>query len=134
MRSLAASWRVLLAGSLAGLAVVVLATANPLSFFEIAELKALDAQFTAARARGSPASPIVVVTIDEDSFDGLNLAWPWPRAVHAKFLDIVGRGGPAAIGMDILFTEPSSARPRRRRRAAAPRWIGSAIGSCSRRP
>ena len=38
MRSLAASWRVLLAGSLAGLAVVVLAAANPLSFFEIAEL------------------------------------------------------------------------------------------------
>ena len=107
MRSLAASWRVLLAGSLAGLAVVVLAAANPLSFFEIAELKALDAQFT-LRGPRAPQSPIVVVTIDEDSFDGLNLAWPWPRAVHAKFLDIVGRGGPVAIGMDILFTEPSS--------------------------
>ena len=107
MRSLAASWRVLLAGSLAGLAVVVLAAANPLSFFEIAELKALDAQFT-LRGPQEPGSPIVVVTIDEDSFDGLNLAWPWPRAVHAKFLDVVGRGRPAAIGMDILFTEPSS--------------------------
>ena len=107
MRSLAASWRVLLAGSLAGLAIVVLAAANPLSFFEIAELKALDAQFT-LRGPRSRSRPIVVVTIDEDSFDGLNLAWPWPRAVHAKFLDIVGRGGPVAIGMDILFTEPSS--------------------------
>jgi adenylate cyclase len=107
VHSLAASWRVLLAGSLAGVAVVVLAAVNPLSFFEIAELKALDAQFT-LRGPREPASPIVIVTIDEDSFDGLNLAWPWPRAVHAKFLDIVGRGGPAAIGMDILFTEPSS--------------------------
>ena len=110
MRSLAASWRVLLAGSLAGLAIVVLAAANPLSFFEIAELKALDAQFT-LRGPREPQSPIVVVTIDEDSFDGLNLAWPWPRAVHAKFLDIVGRGGPVAIGLDILFTEPSSRGP-----------------------
>jgi len=110
VRSLAASWRVLLAGSLAGLAIVVLAAANPLSFFEIAELKALDAQFT-LRGPREPQSPIVVVTIDEDSFDGLNLAWPWPRAVHAKFLDIVGRGGPVAIGMDILFTEPSSRGP-----------------------
>lgn len=110
MRSLAASWRVLLAGSLAGLAVVLLAAANPLSFFEIAELKALDAQFT-LRGPREPVSPIVVVTIDEDSFDGLNLAWPWPRAVHARFLDIVARGGPAAIGMDILFTEPSSRGP-----------------------
>jgi adenylate cyclase len=106
VRSLTASWRVLLAGSLAGLAVVVLATVNPLRFFEIAELKALDAQFS-IRGPKTPASPIVVVTIDEDDFDGLNLAWPWPRAVHAKFLDLVGRGNPAAIGMDILFTEPS---------------------------
>jgi adenylate cyclase len=106
----AASWRVFLAGSLAGIAVVVLATANPFSFFEIAELKALDAQFT-LRGPRAPVSPIVVVTIDEDSFDGLNLSWPWPRAMHAKFLDIVGRGGPVAIGMDILFTEPSSRGP-----------------------
>jgi len=110
VRSLAASWRVLLAGSLAGLAIVVLAAADPLSFFEIAELKALDAQFT-VRGPREPQSPIVVVTIDEDSFDGLNLSWPWPRAVHAKFLDVVGRGGPVAIGMDILFTEPSSRGP-----------------------
>ncbi|HYB69163.1 MAG TPA: adenylate/guanylate cyclase domain-containing protein, partial [Candidatus Bathyarchaeia archaeon] len=107
---LAASWRVLLAGSLAGLAIALLAWANPFGFFEIAELKALDAHFT-LRGPRAPVSPIVVVTIDEDSFDGLNLAWPWPRAVHAKFLDIVGRGRPVAIGMDILFTEPSSRGP-----------------------
>jgi adenylate cyclase len=110
VRAPATSWRVFLAGSLAGLAIVLLAAANPLSFFEIAELKALDAQFT-LRGPRTPESPIVVVTIDEDSFDGLNLVWPWPRAVHAKFLDIVGRGGPVAIGMDILFTEPSSRGP-----------------------
>jgi adenylate cyclase len=101
---------VLLAGSLAGLAVVLLAAIDPFGFFETAELKALDAQFT-LRGPRVPLSPIVVVTIDEDSFDGLNLAWPWPRAVHAKFLDIVGRGRPVAIGMDILFTEPSSRGP-----------------------
>jgi adenylate cyclase len=110
VRSLAASWRVLLAGSLAGLALVLVAVWNPFSFFEIAELKALDAQFT-LRGHRDPQSPIVLVTIDEDSFDGLNLAWPWPRALHATFLDIVGRGGPVAIGMDILFTEPSSRGP-----------------------
>jgi adenylate cyclase len=110
VRFLTASWRVLLAGSLAGLAIVLLAASDPLSFFEIAELKALDAQFT-LRGPREAESPIVVVTIDEDSFDGLDLAWPWPRQVHAKFLDIVGRGGPAAIGMDILFTEPSSRGP-----------------------
>ena len=68
VRSLTTSWRVFLAGSLAGLAVVVLATVDPLRFFEIAELKALDAQFT-VRGPRTPAAPIVVVTIDEDDFD-----------------------------------------------------------------
>ncbi len=110
MRLVAAPWRALLAGGLTGLAVVLLAAANPFSFFEIAELKALDAQFT-LRGPRAPASPIVIVNIDEDSFDGLTLAWPWPRALHARFLDIVARGGPVAIGMDVLFTESSSRGP-----------------------
>jgi adenylate cyclase len=103
-------WRLLLAGGLVGLVVAALAAFNPFGFVEIAELKALDAQFT-LRGPRDPESPIVVVSIDEDSFDGLNLAWPWPRAVHAKFLDIVGGGHPVAVGMDILFTEPSSRGP-----------------------
>jgi adenylate cyclase len=103
-------WRLLLAGGLVGLAVAVLAALNLFGFFEIAELKALDAQFT-LRGPRDPESPIVIVSIDEDSFDGLNLAWPWPRAVHGKFLDIVGQGHPVAVGMDILFTEPSSRGP-----------------------
>ncbi|HET8575788.1 MAG TPA: adenylate/guanylate cyclase domain-containing protein, partial [Methylomirabilota bacterium] len=106
MRLIWPSWRVLLAGSLAGLAIVLLAAADPFHFFEIAELKTLDARF-ALRGPRVPAAPIVVVTIDEDSFDDLNMAWPWPRAFHARFIDIVSRGRPAAIGLDILFTEPS---------------------------
>jgi adenylate cyclase len=114
------SWRVLLAGALAGLAIVLFAAANPFRFFEIAELKALDARF-ALRGPRAPLSPIVVVTIDEDSFDDLNTAWPWPRAFHAKFLDIVSRGGPVAIGLDILFTEPSPRGP------ADDRALGQAV-------
>ncbi len=110
MRLVWPSWRVFLAGSLAGLAIVLLATANPFHSFEIAELKALDVRF-ALRGPRAPASPLLVVTIDEDSFDDLNMAWPWPRALHAKFLDVVSRGGPIAIGMDILFTEPSPRGP-----------------------
>jgi adenylate cyclase len=114
------SWRVLLAGSLTGLAIVLLTAANPFHYFEIAELKALDTHF-ALRGPRAPASPIVVVTIDEDSFDDLNLVWPWPRALHAKFLDIVSRGGPVAIGMDILFISPSTRGP------ADDRALGQAV-------
>jgi adenylate cyclase len=43
--------------------------------------------------------------------DQRNLPWPWPRALHAKFLDIVSAGRPAAIGLDILFAEPSGRGP-----------------------
>ena len=120
MRLVGPPWRVLLAGSLVGLVVALAAAANPLRFFEIAELKALDARFS-LRGPRPPASPIVVVTIDEDSFDGLTLAWPWPRALHGKFLDIVSRGKPVAIGMDILFSEPSSRGP------ADDRTLGAAV-------
>ena len=120
MRLVWPSWRVLLAGSLTGLAIVLLTAANPFHYFEIAELKALDTHF-ALRGPRAPASPIVVVTIDEDSFDDLNLVWPWPRALHAKFLDIVSRGGPVAIGMDILFISPSTRGP------ADDRALGQAV-------
>jgi adenylate cyclase len=110
VRFLAVPWRLLLVGSLVGLAVVAMAAFNLFGFFEIAELKALDAQFT-LRGPRAPACPIVVVKIDEDSFDALNMVWPWPRAVHARFLDALAQGQPAAVGMDIMFTEPSSRGP-----------------------
>ena len=58
-----------------------------------------------------PKTPIVIVSIDEDSFDELGLQWPWPRAIHAQLLDIVSQGRPAAIGFDIVFPEPSSKGP-----------------------
>ena len=34
-------------------------------------------------------TPLVIVSIDEDSFDEHNLAWPWPRALHGRLLDRV---------------------------------------------
>ena len=58
-----------------------------------------------------PKTPIVIVSIDEDSFDELGLQWPWPRGIHAQLLDIVSQGRPAAIGFDIVFPEPSSKGP-----------------------
>jgi adenylate cyclase len=100
------SWRILAAGSLIGLSTALLAWVNPFRFVEVAELKALDARF-ALRGPRVPASPVVIVTIDEDSFDDLQMAWPWPRALHGRFIDAVSKGDPAAIALDILFAEPS---------------------------
>lgn len=58
-----------------------------------------------------PKSPIVIVSIDEDSFDELDLQWPWPRSLHAQFLETLHRGQPSVIGMNVLFIEPSILGP-----------------------
>ncbi|MBI4588334.1 MAG: CHASE2 domain-containing protein [Candidatus Rokubacteria bacterium] len=79
--------------------------------FEFLELRSLDLRFL-LRGPIPPDSPIVIISIDEDSFDELDLAWPWPRELHARMLDIVRQGRPAAIGMDLLFVEPSIRGPR----------------------
>jgi adenylate cyclase len=95
--------RKLLGGLLVGLLV---AAAVFVDAWELAELAALDRFF---RLRGPTATttPIVIVTIDEDSFDELNLAWPFPRALHGTLLEFIAAGGPRAIGIDLLFPEPS---------------------------
>jgi adenylate cyclase len=91
--------RVAVLGSLASVLLVSGA-------FERFELQALNAQFHLRGSRPSRA-PIVLVAIDEDDFDELNIAWPFPRKLHAQLLDILHAARPAAIGMDLLFTEPS---------------------------
>lgn len=51
-----------------------------------------------------PDSDIVVVAIDEQSFDHLG-AWPWPRAYHAELVDQLAALGAKTIAFDILFSE-----------------------------
>ncbi len=85
---------------------VVVALVTLLGALEFLELKSLDLRFL-LRGPVRPASPIVIISIDEDSFDELDLAWPFPRALHGRLLSLLSRGKPAAIGLDILFPEPS---------------------------
>jgi adenylate cyclase len=58
-----------------------------------------------------PAARIIIIAIDEDSFDELDMTWPFPRALHGRLLDAVAAGGPLVIGMDVLFPEPSPRGP-----------------------
>jgi adenylate cyclase len=59
--------------------------------------------------RGERSAPenIVVVAIDESSFDEINLQWPWPRSFHARLTDSLFRAGVRTLAFDILFAEPS---------------------------
>jgi len=96
---------------LAGLAAAVLTVGLALSgALEPSELGALDGLFE-LRGPRQPAAPILIVSIDEDSFDELNTTWPFPRAFHARVVDAVSAGGPLAIGLDMLFSEPSPFGP-----------------------
>ncbi|MBO0902365.1 adenylate/guanylate cyclase domain-containing protein [Jiella sonneratiae] len=51
---------------------------------------------------------IVVVAIDEPSFAEIGLQWPWPRDLHARLVDALRQAGVRAIGLDLVFAEPSS--------------------------
>jgi len=59
--------------------------------------------------RGIRESPhnIVIVAIDESSFDEISDQWPWPRSIHAKMLDEVFEAGAKTVAFDVLFAESS---------------------------
>jgi len=63
------------------------------------------------RGMRSPTAPIVIVTIDESSFQELNLQWPFPRALHGKVIDRIAADRPLVIGIDILFDSESRFGP-----------------------
>ncbi len=84
-----------------------MALASLFGLLDGAERWAYNVQFD-LRGPIQPKTPVIIVSIDEDSFDELDLQWPWPRALHGEFLDLISKGKPAAIGFDLVFAEPSS--------------------------
>lgn len=56
--------------------------------------------------RGQVDTRIVIIGIDEISLEKLG-RWPWNRERHAKLIEIISRGKPAVIGMDVIFSEPA---------------------------
>ncbi len=79
------------------------------TFFARLEKRTVDLRFLNLPADASAADPdIVVVEIDEDSIQALEPAvgrWPWPREVHAAFLDYMKRAGARLVAFDIQFSE-----------------------------
>ncbi|MBI4593736.1 MAG: CHASE2 domain-containing protein [Candidatus Rokubacteria bacterium] len=91
-------------------AVVLTVVLIALGALETVELGTLNRLFE-WRGPRRPVAPIVIVAIDEDSFDELNVPWPFPRAMHGKLLDAIAAGRPLVIGVDLLFPEPSAFGP-----------------------
>ncbi|MDP1689842.1 MAG: adenylate/guanylate cyclase domain-containing protein [bacterium] len=51
-------------------------------------------------------SNIVIVSIDSDSIQSIG-QWPWPRSVFANFFTTLNAAPPKAVGLDVIFAEPS---------------------------
>jgi len=98
-----AGTRILIAG-LAVLAGMVALFAFRPWVLDRLELSLLDARF---RLRGTVASAdrVVIVAIDEKSIDELG-RWPWRRSLMAGLLDRLTQADVAAVGLDIVFSEP----------------------------
>lgn len=53
---------------------------------------------------------IIIVAIDEYSLSELG-RWPWPREIHANLINHLITEKPAAIGFDVIFSEPDQRNP-----------------------
>jgi CHASE2 domain-containing sensor protein len=62
------------------------------------------------RLRGvqPPSGEIVIVAIDDFSFDWTGYQWPWPRTYLAEIIDQINTGGAQVVGVDIQLFEPDS--------------------------
>lgn len=56
-------------------------------------------------ASGKLAQNAVVVDIDDVSLSAAG-QWPWPRYRMASLVQAIAEGNPAAIGLDVIFSEP----------------------------
>lgn len=90
------------------LAVVLVAALSLGRAWDSVEAKVFDL-FTTLSAPRASALPLVILAIDEPTFQELKLQWPFPRRLHARLLERLHADGAAAVGFDVVFAEPSNA-------------------------
>lgn len=56
------------------------------------------------------ADDIIIIEIDDQSLNDIG-KWPWSREVHARLINQVQREQPAAIGLDLILSEPDNYEP-----------------------
>ena len=63
---------------------------------------------TLMRLRGTqpPNDQIVIVAIDDASFNWTGYQWPWPRAYLARIVDQLNQDGARLVGLDVMLFEP----------------------------
>ncbi len=94
-----------------GLGFLVFLLLASLTFFKLGENlenRGLDLCYQLRPLSPSPPE-LVVVGIDEPSFQVLRQSWPWPRRLHAELVRRLKALGARLIVFDVIFAEPTDA-------------------------
>jgi CHASE2 domain-containing sensor protein len=92
------------------IAAAVVAVLAGLAVHLTGALDSLERQSLGARfeVRGEqPPDELVVVGIDDATFDELGVSWPFKRSLHARAVDRIHAAGARTIVYDVQFTEPT---------------------------
>jgi adenylate cyclase len=87
------------------LVFIGLAIMNALGVGQTLENLALDVCYR-IRPQSPPPPELVIVGIDEQSFQDIKRAWPWPRHFHAEIVRRLKDAGARLIVFDVIFAEP----------------------------
>lgn len=79
---------------------------NRFAYLDLLDIRAMDFRLL-QRGPIEPLPNVVIVAIDNESVAAIG-RWPWPRAILAELIDRISAAGPKVIGLDIVFSEPSS--------------------------
>ncbi len=79
-----------------------------IEFLDAVDLKLKDARFK-LRKNVQPDNRVVIVAIDSKSINELG-RWPWKRSLVAELLNSLKKYGAKVVALDIVFSEPSSAK------------------------
>jgi adenylate cyclase len=74
------------------------------------ENKSIDARFS-IRGVKKPPDDVVIVGIDDVTFQDMHERWPFTRDFHAKVINRLHKDGAKVIIMDVQFTEPEGNSP-----------------------
>ncbi len=109
------------------LSLVVFALLGSLSHLKLGQTLENHVLDRAYRFRPAPPPPpeVLIVAIDEPSFQELKLCWPWTRRKHAELVERLHAAGARLIVFDLLFSEPSLDPEDDRRFAEAMRQAGN---------
>lgn len=91
------------------IALVIGAAYSPLSPLDRLNYLVFDA-YQKLHPRETVESAVAVVDIDDESIRRLG-QWPWSRTVVASIIDRIAQEGAAAIGLDMIFSEPDRTSP-----------------------